>query len=118
MNAPSRATPEDPRHPHWCSRADCDSVKRHGSDHKSSPITVEGTFSKTTLWLSKHLYEPVTEGDTYVNIRITEASPDGEVTGVQSYCYELTEASQFGAVLRILAGRGEDRTAVGPGEWR
>jgi hypothetical protein len=64
------------------------------------------------------IHDDPQEAAVYVYWRITYETIGGEVDRVETFVFGLTEANQTGSVLRILAGRGEDRTLVEPRDWR
>lgn len=121
--APARERPAaDLRHPHWCSRAHCEWNRSDIlGNHRSAPVPVERPTpysSQTIAWLSHPLHDPLTTSEVYVNLRITETLPSGEVENVATYMFGITEAQQTAAVMTLLAKRGAERRYVTPEEWR
>lgn len=112
--------PGDPRHPHWCSPLACRAGVA-GGDHRSQPITIvraNPSSEQSTVWLSQVGSDPLAESTVFLNVRVEQLAPSGEPDLLVTHAFFLVEAGQLAAVMSLLTARGEDRTLVGPEDWR
>lgn len=116
MNGIPERRPVDPRHPFWCSPTACEAGHpRKLGDHRSEPIVIEQARpfgEKATVWLSQDINSPLAETEAYVNVRLEQRSANGELELLVVHSFGLVEAGRLGAVMALLARRGEDRTYV------